>query len=49
MKNICSKRDWQRAAVSIIPFTPTDVQRIAALNQRVADDDLSELASLHPH
>jgi hypothetical protein len=49
MKGIWSKRDWQRAAVSIIPFSPTDVQRIAALHQRVADRAIPELASLHPH
>lgn len=49
MKDIWSKHDWQRAAVSIIPFSPTDVQRIAALHQRVADRDIPELASLHPH
>lgn len=48
MKDIWSKRDWQRAAVSIIPFSPTDVQRIAALHQRVADRDIPELASLQP-
>jgi hypothetical protein len=49
MKAIWSKHDWQRAAVSIIPFSPTDGQRIAALHQRVADSDILELASLHPH
>ncbi len=49
MKDIWSQRDWQRAAVSIIPFSPGDVQRIAALHQPVADGDISELTSLYPH
>lgn len=49
MKAFWSKRDWQRAAVSVIPFSPTDVRRIAARHQRVADRDMPELASLHPH
>ena len=49
MKDIWSKRDWQRAAVSVIPFSPSDVQRIAALHHRVADSDNPELASLRLH
>jgi len=42
MKATWSERDWQRAAVSIIPFSPTDVQRISALLQRVSDGGASE-------
>jgi hypothetical protein len=34
MKGVWSKRDWQRAAVSIIPFGPTDMRRIAAFHER---------------
>jgi hypothetical protein len=30
MKDIWTKRDWQRAAASLIPFSPTEVHRIAA-------------------
>ena len=49
MKDIWSKRDWQRAAVSIIAFSPAEGRRIAELNQRVADGGSSELALLQPH
>ena len=46
MKDIWTRRDWQRAAVEIIPFSPTEVQRIVALHERVTDRDIPELASL---
>jgi len=49
MKDVWSKRDWQRAAVSIIPFSATDVQRIGAFHQRLTDRDIPQLASLHSH
>ncbi len=49
MKDVWSKRDWERAAVSIIPFSATDVQRIAAFHRRLTDRDIPQLASLHSH
>lgn len=32
MKGIWSKRDWQRAAVSVVSFSPAEVRQIAALH-----------------
>jgi hypothetical protein len=47
MKDVWSKSDWQRAAVSIISFSPADMEQFAALQQRVTDRDLPQSASLH--
>jgi hypothetical protein len=47
MKAIWSKRDWQRAAVSIMPFSATDVQRIRAFPPTTHDRDTPQLASVH--
>ena len=48
MKGIWSKTDWQRAAVSVIEFSPAQVQQIAALHERTAAVDIAQLASLTP-
>ncbi|MBV8865419.1 MAG: hypothetical protein JO210_08485 [Acidobacteriaceae bacterium] len=48
MKGIWSKPDWQRAAVSVIEFSPAQVQHIAALHERTAAADIAQLASLTP-
>ena len=48
MKGIWSKTDWQRAAVSVIEFSPAQVQQIAALHERTAAADIAQLASLTP-
>jgi hypothetical protein len=37
MKAIWSQHDWQRAAVSIVPFSATDVQRIRAFPPTTRD------------
>jgi hypothetical protein len=37
MKGIWSKSDWQRAAVSIIAFSPADALAIATLQKRTPD------------
>lgn len=43
MKGIWSKADWQRAAVSVISFSPAEAQQIAALlQQRVAEMNIAQ-------
>ena len=49
MKGIWSKSDWQRAAVSIISFSPADVRQIATLHKRTPDENATQLASLNAH
>jgi len=49
MKDTWSKSDWQRAAVSIISFGPAEIQRIAALRERVADQSVAQLAFPDAH
>ncbi len=46
MKAVWSKSDWQRAAVTDIPFSPVDVQRIAAFYAGTANcSDFEEPAA----
>lgn len=49
MKAIWSKGDWQRAAVSVIPFSPSQARQIAALHERSVGEFVSELAHFNPH
>ncbi|MBV8071989.1 MAG: hypothetical protein JO270_18920 [Acidobacteriaceae bacterium] len=46
MKGTWSKTDWQRAAVSVIPFTPSEVEQIAAFQEPPAETKFAQLASL---
>lgn len=49
MKGIWSKSDWQRAAVSIISFTPADARQITTLQKRTPDENATQSASLNTH
>lgn len=46
MKGTWSKTDWQRAAVSVIPFTPAEAQQIATLREQLPGVNISQMASL---
>lgn len=46
MKGIWSKSDWQRAAVSIISFSPADARQISTLQKRTPDVKGTQFASL---
>jgi hypothetical protein len=49
MKAVWSKTDWQRAAVSIIPFSPPDARRIANRIQNARSAELAQLSSIGKH
>ena len=49
MKGTWSKSDWQRAAVSVVSFSPAEARQIAALHKRTPDENASQLASLNAH
>jgi hypothetical protein len=49
MRGIWSKSDWQRAAVSIVSFSPAEARQIAALHKRTPDENATQLASLNAH
>ncbi len=44
MKGIWSQSDRQRAAVSIISFSPADARRITTLHRRTPDENATQLA-----
>lgn len=46
MKGTWSKSDWQRAAVSVIPFSPAEAQQIAALHKQLPEANIAQMASL---
>jgi hypothetical protein len=46
MKGIWSKSDWQRAAVSVVSFSPAEARIIAALHERTPDENATQVASL---
>lgn len=47
MKGTWSKADWQRAAVSVISFSPVEARQITTLYKRTADKNVTQLASLN--
>jgi hypothetical protein len=49
MKDIWSKSDWQRAAVSVISFSPSEARQIARFLQKTKSSQLAQLASLEKH
>jgi hypothetical protein len=49
MKTIWSKSDWQRAAVSIIPFNSLDARRIANGIQNARGAELAQLSPIGKH
>lgn len=46
MKGTWSKTDWQRAAASVVSFSPAEAQQITALHERLADTNVAQLDSL---
>jgi hypothetical protein len=49
MKGVWSKADWQRAAVTIIPFSPEQTRRIRAAIPGAADAEMVQRASIRSH
>jgi hypothetical protein len=47
MKGLWSKGDWQRAAVSIISFSPAEARQITTLHKRTTDVNATQSASLN--
>jgi hypothetical protein len=46
MKGTWSKVDWQRAAVSVIPFSPAEAEQIATLHEQSPEANIAQMASL---
>lgn len=49
MKGFWSKRDWQRAAVSVIPFSPAESRRIIGAIQKPRSTETARLLPIYEH